>query len=203
MTGYNLLNIADMVKELGEIKTKSILSDFSCPMNLDVEDFIKRKAIEFSKQFLTRTQLVVTSFKDQPVIAGYFAVCQKSILLKRNVLSSSLMKRVSKFGTFYNEQNCYIISAPLIAQLGKNYSNGYNSLISGDELLVIACQSIRKAQYVIGGKLVYLECEENQTLREFYSSNGFVEFGTRVLSKDEKGLLKSDRLVQLLKYLDD
>lgn len=40
MTGYRVVNLAMMIEELGEGETKRILSDFSCPLNPDVEFFM-------------------------------------------------------------------------------------------------------------------------------------------------------------------
>ena len=45
MTGYGLVNLKDMIQELGEGRTKEILSEFSCPLNKDVEFFLHCKAI--------------------------------------------------------------------------------------------------------------------------------------------------------------
>lgn len=50
MTGYRVVNLTMMIEELGEGETKRILSDFSCPLNPDVEFLISKKAIEFAKQ---------------------------------------------------------------------------------------------------------------------------------------------------------
>ena len=66
MTGYGLVNLKDMIQELGEGRTKEILSEFSCPLNKDVEFFLHCKAIEFARQGIAQTQLVVTSYKDKP-----------------------------------------------------------------------------------------------------------------------------------------
>lgn len=52
---YLRVNIEDMIEIYGEDKTKSILADFSCPLNRDVENFLKFKAIEFSKQSIAKT----------------------------------------------------------------------------------------------------------------------------------------------------
>ena len=40
MTGYKIVNLKLMVEELGEEKTKDLLSAFHCPQNEDVEDFL-------------------------------------------------------------------------------------------------------------------------------------------------------------------
>lgn len=55
MTGYGLVNLKDMIQELGEGRTKEILSEFSCPLNKDVEFFLHCKAIEFARQGIAQT----------------------------------------------------------------------------------------------------------------------------------------------------
>lgn len=76
MTGYIQVNIKDMVSELGENRAKSILSAFYCPLNKDVEDFLKMKAIEFSKQDLTRTYIIMASYQNK-----YVMNCLKSMAI--------------------------------------------------------------------------------------------------------------------------
>jgi len=71
MTGYQLVLLKDMIDELGEKKTKEILSQFSCPLSLDVESFLHNSAIEFAKQSIAATHIVYSSYKEHPVIAGY------------------------------------------------------------------------------------------------------------------------------------
>ncbi len=201
MTGYNLVNLADMLDELGEDRVKSILFDYSCPLNKDIEYFLHYKAIEFSKQGLAKTHLIYTSYKKSPVLIGYFSLSSKVIMISKNALSKTLRKRISKFGTYNNQLKRYYISAPLIAQIGKNFTNEYNKLISGDELLQIACDKVANVQSVVGGKIVYLECEDIECLKGFYSINGFVNFGQRVLDSDESDNFKGAYLIQMLKYL--
>ncbi len=201
LKGYFIINLADMVAEMGEDTTKGILLEFSCPVNKDVEYFIKHKAIEFSKQGLAKTHLVFCSYKSEPVLVEYFTLANKFILVNPDILSKNKRKRITKFGTYNKDTKKYIISAPLIAQLGKNFEYKDKRLISGDELLKMACDKVSEAQSYIGGKIVYLECEDKPILNQFYSDNGFFRFGTRDLDEDEKGLMSSSQLVQMLKYL--
>ena len=93
------------------------------------------------------------------------------------------------------------MSAPLIGQLGKNFANSYNTLISGDELLKLALDKVKKMQEIVGGKIVYLECEDKPRLIDFYSENGFVNFGKRMLDRDETDTLSGEYLIQMLKYM--
>ncbi len=201
LKGYFIINLADMLTEIGEDATKSILLEFSCPVNGDIEYFIKHKAVEFSKQSLAKTHLVFCSYKSELVLVGYFTLANKVILVNPDVLSKNKRKSITKFGTYNKETKKYIIPAPLIAQLGKNFKYKDKKLISGDELLKMACDKVREVQSYIGGKIAYLECEDKPILNRFYSDNGFFRFGTRDLDEDEKGLMSCKQLVQMLKYL--
>lgn len=201
MTGFILINLREMIEALGENKTKTILSNFDCPQNKDVDDFLKSKAIEFSKQGIAITYLVFTSYQEKNVLVGYFTLSTKVIAVYKTSLSNTLRKRITKFAQYDNDLKRYSLSANLIGQLSKNFYNGYNKLISGDELLKLTCDKVKDIQGQIGGRMVYLECEDESKLIDFYSSNGFVAFGKRKLDKDELGLMKGKYLIQMLKYL--
>ena len=75
-----------------------------------------------------------------------------------------------------------------MGQLGKNYTNGNNSLISGSDLLQLAIQKIKYVQHEVGGRFVYLECEDQPKLIQFYENNNFKLFGKRELDKDETNI---------------
>jgi len=85
--------------------------------------------------------------------------------------------------------------------LGKNFCNEYDKLITGDELLKIALDKIFEAQQIVGGKIVYVECEDTPALIDFYQSNGFVISGERSLDKDEEKYNRGKYLVQMIKYI--
>ena len=204
MTGYRVVNLSALVEELGEDAVRTILSDFSCPLNKDVEYFLSKKAIEFSAQGWAQTHLVFASYKQKWVLVGYFALANKYIRISAARLGkagSTLRKRISKFATYDSALKAYILSAPLIAQLGKNYTNGYDKLITGDELLAEACDKISRIQLDLGGKFAYLECEDKPCLIDFYTRNGFCDFDTRTLDPDETEQMDGEYLVQILKYI--
>ena len=161
---------------------------------------MRKKAIEFAKQGLSQTHLVFASYKQKWELAGYFTLANKYITVNADVVSKTLRKKINRFATYDPKIRAYCLSAPLIAQLGKNYANGLNKLITGDELLKIACEKVSKIQLDLGGKFAYLECEDKPKLIEFYTSNGFCDFDRRPLDKDETSFT-GDYLVQLLKYI--
>jgi len=200
---YTIVRLSVLIEAYSdnEGKLKDILSTFDCANNMDVDKFFKEKAIEFDKQGISKTHIVMTSYKEKQVIVGYFTLCNKSFVIKntqRN-LSSSIKRRLSKFAQYDADAKQYTLSAPLIGQLGKN--DNYKDLITGDDLLKFACDAVKEVQVFLGGRYVYLECEDNQKLLDFYGSNGFVNFGRRELECDEKNLIGGSYLIQMLKYL--
>ena len=187
-----------MYEAIGEKKTKEILNEFECPLNKDVEFFIKEKAIQFSKMGVSRTFLICSTYKEKNVIVGYFALANKITKVKKSSLSNSVRKRLNRFTEQNTKEKYGTVSLPLIGQLGKNYKNNYNQLISGDDLLKLACDKIKEAQNILGGKFAFVECEDKVELKEFYESNGFVCFGKRNLEKDEKENNSGNYLLQML-----
>lgn len=201
MSGYTRVNLNEIISELGEDEAKNILSGFYCPYNTDVEDFLKVKAIEFAKQGISQTHIVMASYKGDNVLVGYYTLSNKILNTSKKALSSKTKRRINRFAKYNNYVGGYAMPAPLIAQLGKNFQNDYNKLITGDELLKMACETVRAAQLLIGGKYVYLECEDKEPLVSFYSDNGFVNFGERQLDIDEEEQFEGKYLLQMIKYL--
>lgn len=195
---YNVIDLEDIYNSIGEKDIQNLLNDFECPLNNDVEYFIKNKAIEFCKQGIARTYIVSTSYKDKQVIVGYFSLTNKITKIKKNILSSKMRKRISRFAINDELNKSYSISLPLIGQLGKNYKEDYNKLISGDILLKLACDKVREAQKILGGKFAIVECEDKEALKEFYENNGFVCFDKRNLEKDERDKNSGEYLLQML-----
>ena len=143
----------DMLNMLGEDTVKSILSRFSCPLNKDVQEFLKTKAIPFSKRNFSKTTLVYwesadCSCKEQ---AGYYTIASKFIKIPKSSLNSKERHIIYGHGTYNHQTKEYEIPAPLIAQLGKNYSHGNDTIISGDELLALAMQKIKIMKLVKKG----------------------------------------------------
>lgn len=200
VTGFVQANLMDMLDVLGEEKVTAILSSFSCPLNLDVEQFLRTKAIPFARMGIAATHLVFASYQSETVLVGYYALANKTVAIKARALSSRWRQRLNRFAQLNPETHQYLIALPLIGQLGKNFTNGYNHLISGEALLGMACEKIRGLQLLIGGKMAYLECEDTPRLIEFYRANGFERFANRNLDGDELQTGEKPYLVQMLRY---
>ena len=201
MDGLVEINLRTYIEAVGDSEAKKQLASFLCPMNADVQEFLRVKAFEFSKQGITQTHLVFASYQNSPVLVGYYSLTNKVITVKKSTLSATSARKIAKFGTFNDQSHSYVVPAPLIAQIGKNFASGYNKLISGDVLLALACTKVKQVQLDIGGKIVYLECEDTPKLLDLYVRNGFCNFGKRLLDKDERDLLSGEYLIQMMKYL--
>lgn len=200
MSEFLRINLNELIENIGENKTKNILSSFSCPYNADVEDFLRNKAITFSKMGLAKTHLAFWKEGANIELVGYFAIASKYFTVSKDAVSKTVMKKLRQHGGWDERQKKCTIPAPLIGQLGKNYVEGNECLISGDELLKMAVEKVKEVQNEIGGRFVYLECEEVEYLKKFYEDNGFKEFGKRPLDKDETNI-KGSYLLQFLKYI--
>ncbi|MGH0485874.1 GNAT family acetyltransferase [Bacillus mycoides] len=143
----------------------------------DVESFLHNKAIMFEKMHLARTYLVMSSYQSRPFIAGYFSISNKPLIIPRKhfiKMAKSLQKRLMGFG-HRTEQSSYEIKGVLLGQLGKNYNEVANKAKAccGKDLLELAYEKIREVHRIVGGRVLYLECEPHVKILDFYKSNGF------------------------------
>ena len=71
--------------------------------------------------------------------------------------------------------------------MDKNFHNNANTLISGKDLFMLAMQDILKAHQIIGGRIVVVECKNDDNLRHFYEDTlGFQLIDTA----DDDSMLK-------------
>lgn len=195
------VNLRDFLEIRGEEKTHNLLNNFASKYNEDVNYFLKTKAEEFGKRGLASTYLVFTKYKGKLEFLAYYSLAMKAVVIKSDAnISKTLRKKINTYSNFEPKLKSYVMSCHLIGQLGKNYNANDESLISGSELLELACRKVRAAQEISGGKFVYLECENVKSLINFYEKNGFTMFGMRKLDKEETDL-NGRYLVQLIRYL--
>lgn len=150
-----------------------IISSFTCPKNPDIERFLKKSAVEFTKKQQSVTYLAFKSGQS-PLFVGYFALTVKPFEVGVNDIPSNTWRRkVERVARFDEKKQTYSAAGYLIAQLGKNYTGGVNEMITGSELLNLALDVIHSVQSEIGGMIAFLDAENNKSLIDFYERNGF------------------------------
>ncbi len=182
--------------EAGEPALVKLLSGFSCPKNPDVERFLKKSAVEFTKKNQSVTYLVFS--KDNGEMLGYFTLALKPLTIRGETVSNTTKRKLLRVSELDEGSDTYTMSAYLIAQLGKNYADGREKEITGKDLIELAWIMIEKTQYMFGGMVTFLEAENEEKLLSFYRNNRFSQFDTRqtTAGKDEP-----HELVQLLRLL--
>ncbi len=182
--------------EAGEPILEELLSGFSCPKNPDVERFLKKSAIEFTKKNQSVTYLVFS--KDHGEMLGYFTLALKPLTVRGETVSNTVKRKLLRVSELDEKSDTYTMAAYLIAQLGKNYADGREREITGKELIELAWMVIEDAQYLLGGMVTFLEAENEEKLLSFYRDNRFSQFDTRQTVSDAR---EPHELIQLLRLL--
>lgn len=172
---YRTVKLYDLLhSKIGKEGIEKILADFSCPLNKDVEDFVKKKAYDFERVGLSRTYLVYTYDENEnAVMCGMYALSPSIIELDEG-LTNKMKKKL--LGTTYPIGKN--IKSYLIGQLSKNYSNNNDRYITGEILLELAFDRIRKNNVVVPSTVVHIDCKNVPQLRKFYEKYGFTYFHT-------------------------
>ena len=97
---------------------------------------------------------------------------------------------------FDESTNCYDVSAFLIAQFGKNYAVDNGNFMTGNRLMDYVFSVLNDIRHMIGGGVVFLECEDNEKLLSFYQNerNRFKLYGERFSEKENR------KYLQLLRF---
>ena len=183
-------------EEAGEPALAELLSGFYCPKNPDVEQFLKKSAIEFTKKNQSVTYLVVSA--EDVRLLGYFTLALKPLTVRSETVSNTMKRKLLRISELDEKSDTYTMSAYLIAQLGKNFSESGGTEITGAELLKLAWDKIKEIQYLGGGVVTFLEAENEEKLLSFYRDNRFSQFDTRQTASDTD---EPHELVQLLRLL--
>ena len=183
--------------DLGEEELRKLLSEFSCGKNPDVERFLKQQSIEFTKKQQSVTYLVFSN--EDMALVGYFTLAIKPITVRAENFSNTMRRKIARVGELDEMNDIYTLSAYLIAQLGKNFADGANEKVTGEQLLQAAVDTIKELQYMAGGMVIFLEAENEEKLLKFYEEkNGFKRFDTKEI---KRGTEDAHMLVQLLKVM--
>ena len=197
---YSVINIRRYLNsdnpKLGESRFLQVLSGFSCLRNTDVERFLEKSSIEFTKKNQSVTYLVFDI--SSMVLVGYFTLALKPLTVRGETVSNTVKKKLLRVSEWDEKSDTYTMSAYLIAQLGKNFTNGADQKITGEELLALAWNKIKEIQYLGGGVVTFLEAENEEKLLSFYRDNRFSQFDTRQTASDTD---EAHELVQLLRLL--
>lgn len=172
-----------------EEKIKEIISSFKCEKDNDIEYFLKEKSIEYEKKSKGKTYFMVDELSLQNGILEIAAYFTLAIQVLKVPEAYSNRKRIKLDGISSKRNNKPISEFPvyLIGQLAKN--DKYTNEINGSEVVENALAMILKAQHAVGGRIVLVECFDNEKLIKFYIKNGFE-------------IINKDTMVQLIRVIE-
>ena len=150
-----------------EVSLKETLSTFNSPTSdknaKDVINFLINDAIDYEKDDTTRTYILINDEQWENGIIqidGYFSIALK-IICFNNVDESFLLE------TFGDKKSGNRV-AFLIGQLARSNASEKGT---GKMLLNEALSYISNVSDIIGGRLVYIDCDKS--LQSYYEQNGF------------------------------
>ena len=196
--GVSLITLSVAERTLGSDGLTEMISRFACPLNSDVEDYLKnpKRATNSSRMSSSVSYLVLNSQTSD--LLGYFTLMMKAYSVESGQLSSKNRRLVERFSEV-DKQGKFVVPVYLIAQLGKNFALPKEKQIAGVDLLKLAIDRFSKVRGEIGGKLVMVEREADcPKLLEFYTKNGFKSWTRRINEKDGKKKVEFDQMFAVL-----
>lgn len=152
------------------------ISMFRCARDTDISDFLLHDAARYEKAGKERTYLLLDDeliHNDVLALLGFYTIAIQMLKIPEGS-SKSRIKKLDGMFTQRNGEQISVIPAFLIGQLAKN--DLYASAVTGSVIMEYALATIKKAQGLVGGRVVYLDCKREPKLVDFYNRNGFTLF---------------------------
>ena len=168
----NLVSLRNLMNNLSEEKLNKILEKFKSIKENDTENFLHNKSSHFEKSTISSTYLI---FGENKEILGYFTIANRSLVISKEnfgILSKTQQKKLGNSAAILKNGDL-MTSSFLLGQLGKNYSDDILKKITGKDLLTSAYNLLLKIKELINTKYVWLECQNESRLINFYRDFGF------------------------------
>ena len=169
----SLQSLLKQIKDTEKIK-ENVLNTFNGRGESEVSDFLHNKSIDYEQRSLSSTYLI---YNDRSQLVGYFTISNKGLIISKESYEKLLKKQQKKlsFNGRKLENGDYIVNSFLLGQLGKNFNKNISEedKIKGVELLTIAYNHLIEIKNLINVKYLWIECEDNKKLLDFYSNFGF------------------------------
>ncbi len=183
-----------------EEEINEVISEFNCSKNADVLNFIKNKAIQYEKINKSRTYFILDEDsieKGVLNILAYFTIALKVLSIKtirspdnEIKVSNNKIRKLDGLSAKRNNEIIEDIPVFLIGQLAKN--DKFWQCISGKVIIDYAVSTLHKAQEILGGRVILIECENRKKLINAYINNGF-----EIIRQD------GDNLIQMIRIMSN
>ena len=149
----------------GKLRQRRFCLPFRVRRIQKLRDFCTRRhwilhtqALDFARRKLAVTYLLIN---EEGKISAFFTLTHKAVQIENAALSVRLRKKIARYAVPDRGSGGFVLSAFLIAQFGRDFTEHD---ITGAELMTSCLNILRRIQRVIGGGVVYLECENEEKL---------------------------------------
>ena len=97
-----------MMDAIGEDALTGILSTYECPVNTEIETFVRKNAINFAKRKVSITYLIVNNATGD--IVSIFSLTHKALEINGNTLSNTYKKRLERYAQIDKDSGIYTTS---------------------------------------------------------------------------------------------
>lgn len=150
----------------------SAFLDFKCKQDIEIEEFLHTKAIDFLNRGLCSIYLIIDgdALKQHRLKIEAFFTLSHKVLEVNNKISKSQIKKIAGFK---DRKTLHFV---LIGQLGKYITNERRSYVSSRLILNTAFKIIRSSSDLIPCRCVMVECKDITKLKTIYEDYGFKFF---------------------------
>lgn len=174
---YTVVPLLNLIQKLNKEEINELLSNFACPLDKNIEEFVRMKAYDFEYHDLSRTYLIY----NKKELCGIFSLAMSEVNINKNLTRK---QKLDLFGTTYSLGKR--IPAHLIGQISKNFAYGRNDLITGEQILDYAKNYVIVANDMTPAPMIRVDCAKKDVLSAFYENAGFKQMGS--LNNENKDL---------------
>jgi hypothetical protein len=188
--------LSDIMRDLSGDFSKLVvlLKRFVCKQDKDIQNFLRCDAIRYEITGKSRTYLFIDAADPNGHILGYFTLSINSITFSKRI--DNKVKRILDYEAD-RKQFKYMkkpfVPAILLALFGKD-TDKYDQFLSqiknkakrrlSDISMPIVFDLAKKAKAIIGGQVIYLDCEKDKKLIKFYENFNFTHFRNNEYDKN-------------------
>lgn len=180
-----IIPFPELIKGLGgRNEAEKILASFSISKNQDVANFLHEKIFMYEDSHAARSFFAIDDSDNKMKILGFYSIAVATYQISGKT-PDDLKGRLRGV----NNANRKLIPGILIGQLARFDGVSKNEL-SGTDLMNDALDRIDMIHREIGLRFVWLDCEENNSLKRFYEKFGFSE-------------VNKDRYCQMMAFFEE
>jgi len=144
----------------------AMLSSFSCKMDLQIQNFLRKEAVAYEEKGKTRTYLC---FVGDLELVGYFTLTIRSVVTTIDIEKNKDGERFCKYLSPFTPAYLLVLTAKDDEKYRRFCTKPFF-----DAVIPQVLRTVRSAKDKVGGEILYLDCTKD--LQRVYGEYGFEYF---------------------------